>query len=100
MNHQELYKIVQTVRTNVRCPQCGKQYSFKQIKIRGIVDNIVFLELNCTTHMPLLATIAFTPRVRSKKKTEKINSNDVVEVHSFLSTFSGNFEQVFKNGKK
>ena len=102
MNHQELYKLLQTVQKNVHCPQCGKAYTFAQIKIRGIVEGIIFLELNCKNHMPLLATVALSPvsKRRSSAKKEKINSDDVIETHRVLKEFSGSFEQIFGSKKK
>ena len=64
MNHKELYNLLKTVRQNIRCPQCGKQYKFTQIKIRGIADFIVFLELSCDNHMPVLATVALSKKTK------------------------------------
>lgn len=98
MNHQELYKLIATVQKNVHCPQCGKTYTFSQIKIRGIVEGIIFLELNCKNHMPLLATVAMPANKKQSAvtKREKINSDDVLQTHKALETFSGTFEQMFK----
>lgn len=100
MTHQDLYKLLQTVQKNVRCPQCGKQYGFEQISIRGIVESVIFLELNCRTHMPLLATVTLTKDpvapIKKKKGVEKINPNDVLETYQFLKNFSGSLEQIFK----
>lgn len=99
MNHQDLYQLLQTVQKNVRCPQCGRAYDFGRMEIRGIMDSVIFLELNCKNHLPLLATVALS---RKNRKTgmvqkEKINSNDVIETYNFLKNFSGSFEQIFKN---
>lgn len=96
MNHQELYKLLITVQKNVRCPQCGKPYDFAWIQIRGIVDSIVFLELNCTSHMPLLATVTMskgTPRIRPI--ADKVTHDDVIETYKALKKFNGNFEKLF-----
>ncbi len=97
MNHQELYKLIQTVQKNVKCPQCGKPYSFKNIEIRGIVETIMFLELHCSSHMPLLATVSLSNKTLSKQQ-EKITSNDVIEIYKYLKDFSGSFSEIF--GKK
>lgn len=97
MNHQELYKLLTTVQKNVRCPQCGKQYGFIDIQIRGIVDSIVFLELNCSNHMPLLATVSLskqTPRIA--KRNKEITPDDAIETYKTLKEFNGSFEELFK----
>ncbi len=102
MNHQQLYKLLVTVQKNVRCPQCGKQYSFSMIQIRGIVDSIVFLELNCGSHMPLLATVTLgkQPSPKNKQNNIKVNSDDVIEVYKTLKDFNGSFEQLFNENKE
>lgn len=100
MNHLELYNLLKTVRKNVRCPQCGKQYDFSQIRIRGVADFIVFLELSCSNHMPLMATVAMTKKNEKKHDpNEKINSNDIIETYKFLKNFSGGFDKIFQDNK-
>ena len=96
MNHQDLFKLLRTVRQNVRCPQCGRQYSFSSIKIRGIVDSICFLELHCTDHMPLITTIVSSDSSAEHRIGPKVVVNDVIETHRFLKKFQGGFEEMFK----
>ncbi len=101
MNHAELYKLLVTVQKNVHCPQCGKSYGFSKIHIRGVVDSIVFLELSCTTHMPLLATVSLSKnQTMTNNSVEKINSDDVIEMYRFLKNFDGNFEKLFEENKE
>ena len=95
MNHQDLFKLLRTVQKNVRCPQCGKQYAFSNIKIRGIVDSLCFLELHCGEHMPLITTIMSDEQQKILKKS-KIVVNDVIETHRFLKNFQGGFREIFK----
>lgn len=96
MNHKELFKLLRTVHKNVRCPQCGSQYSFSNIKIRGIVDSICFLELHCGDHMPLITTIVATD-LEEQVNFSPVIVNDVIETHKFLKNFKGGFEEMFKN---
>lgn len=96
MNHQELFKLLKTVKKNIRCPQCGKEYDFSQIKIRGIADFIIFLELSCPNHMPVLATVALNGKLPEEKIEGKVDNNDVIETYKFLEEFSGSFEKIFK----
>ncbi len=98
MNHQDLFKLLREVKNNVRCPQCGKPYSFSDIKIRGVVDTVCFLELNCKTHLPLVATVMVKP-VKEKVSQKKIDANDIIETHQFLKNFQGGFESMFKINK-
>ena len=99
MNHQELYKLLLTVQKNVKCPQCGKGYDLSLIEIRGIVDSIVFLELSCKGHMPLLATVSLSKKPQETKR-EKVTSDDLIEIHKKLNNFNGDFEKLFKINNK
>ena len=97
MNHKELFNLLKTVKKNIRCPQCGKEYEFSQIRIRGIADFIVFLELSCKDHMPVMATIALSGKfVSDENKNVTINSDDVLETFKFLEKFPGGFDKIFK----
>lgn len=101
MNHQELYKLLVTVQKNVRCPQCGKPYTFPSIQIRGIVDAIVFLELNCPNHMPLLATVSLSKQApKIQPFASKVTSDDVIDVYKTLKNFNSSFEKLFKQAEK
>lgn len=101
MNHLELYKLLKTVQKNVHCPQCGKEYQFSDIKIKGVADFIIFLELNCKDHMPLLATIATSqkPTANSYPTTDQISPNDLIESYKFLEKFNGGFDKLFRDKK-
>ena len=97
MNHKELFNLLKTVKKNIRCPQCGKEYDFSQIRIRGIAEYIVFLELCCKDHMPVMATVALSNKSNSEEdKTVSINSDDVIETFKFLEKFPGGFDKIFK----
>ncbi|MEK9156359.1 MAG: hypothetical protein AAB360_03645 [Patescibacteria group bacterium] len=96
MTHQDLFRIIQSVQKNIRCPQCGKAYTPSRIQIRGVVDSIIFLELTCKLHMPVLATVTYSPKVSKTKQLNRINTDDVLATHNFLVDFQGTFEQVFK----
>ena len=100
MNHQDLYKLLVTVQKNVRCPQCGKAYDFSLIQIRGIVDSLVFLELNCANHMPLLATVSLSDKKKPIIRKDEVTSDDVIEAYKLLKNWGGSFEQLFNENKE
>jgi len=97
MNHIDLYNLLKTVQKNIRCPQCGKPYDFKNIKIRGIANPVAFLELRCGEHMPVLATVALNKSSKEQRKNEdSLNSDDVIETYRFLKNFKGGFDKIFE----
>ena len=100
MNHKELYNLLKTVRKNIRCPQCGKQFDFSQIKIRAIAEFVVFLELTCTDHMPVLATVALqSGKLTDDKSMELIDGNDILDTHNALESLNGSLESLFTASK-
>lgn len=99
MTHNDLFKLLSSVQKNIHCPQCGKSYQLGQIHIRGVVDSIIFLELTCGKHMPVLATVTHTPKAVKAPKGERVNANDVLATHEFLKDLPGGFEQIFKKTK-
>lgn len=103
MNQTEALNLLRTVWKNVRCPQCGKQYSFSEIKIRGVLEDVCFLELNCQNHLPLIATVFLNQKTKKENTnniSEKIVSDDVIETFKFLKDFNGGFNKYFKKGEK
>lgn len=102
MNHKELYNLLTTVRKNIRCPQCGKQFDFSQIKIRAIAEFVVFLELTCPDHMPVLATVALQSNKMpdGERSLSLIDNNDILEAHNALESLSGSVELLFISPKK
>lgn len=97
MNREELLNLLKTVRQNIRCPQCGKQYGFADIRIRSVAEFVVFLELSCSDHMPVLATVALGKDLTKKEKTkvEVVTGNDIIKTYEFLKDFTGGFQKIF-----
>lgn len=102
MNHKELYNLLKTVRKNIRCPQCGKQFDFSQIKIRAIAEFVVFMELTCPDHMPVLATVALQngKLVDEKPLLGSVDSNDILDAHNAIEALSGGLESLFTTTNK
>lgn len=102
MNREELFNLLKTVRQNIRCPQCGKQYSFADIRVRSVAEFVVFLELSCSDHMPVLATVALAKDLSKKDnaKAEAVCNNDIIKTYEFLKDFSGGFQRIFNKKNK
>ena len=109
MNFQELKIIVSQIKKTMRCPECNGRYTDETIEVIGSInqDESYFHafcpncedescihvdcrpELFCEDH----ARLGNAPRM------EHISSNEVLDMHNFLKSFGGNFEQVFKEEK-
>lgn len=98
MNHLALSKLLRTVHRNVRCPQCGKKYSFSDIKIQGIIDSVCFLEMSCGEHLPLIATVILPDDVPTfEEDFDQVMADDVIDIYHSLTSYQGNFEELFNS---
>jgi hypothetical protein len=96
MNQEELKKVLQTIYRNIRCPACGKKYDFSNIHIKGFLNNLCFLQLECPNHLPLFATIA-TPLNSAKKiPVELIDDNTVISAYESLKNYQGKLSEIIK----
>ncbi len=82
MNQKELEKIIQTVQKNIRCPHCGKRYAFENIHLKSVSGSVYFLQLECGSHIPLLASVAV-----NGLKIEKISSSGAISTNEVISAY-------------
>ena len=86
MNSNEIQKIFQTIQKKVRCPHCGRQYSFENIHILSSTGSICFLKLECGSHMPMLASVAVSgPRIENLVRSTEITTDNILDVYEKLS---------------
>ena len=112
MNTNKLRALLKALKIIMRCPNCGRQYNPDEIFFTGSMGTNYFLKLQCSNcRVPIFATIAVNgnllqdeevkhqPREFSNKKTYKITksikSDDILKMHNFLKTFSGDFKSLF-----
>ena len=95
MTSNKIQKIFQTIQKKVRCPHCGRQYSFENIHILSSTGSICFLKLECGNHMPMLASVAMSsPRIENVACSTEITANNVLDVHEKLSK-AKNIKELF-----
>ncbi len=86
MDSAEIQKIFQSIQKKVRCPHCGKKYTFENIHIQNAAGSICFLRLECENHIPMLASVAVNgPKVEIQTKEENITTDDVINAYERIS---------------
>jgi len=96
MNSSEIQKIFQTVAKRIRCPHCGRQYSFENIHVLNSTESICFLQLECGNHMPTLASVAINgPKISVEKQEKKVSTDDLLEAHRKLLQIK-DIEELFR----
>lgn len=113
MNSYQLQELIKNIQSMMRCPSCGASYSENQIHFLGQLDMAALIQLDCQScGLPVMATIVVSDKnqvqapklmsdisseeLRSVKNREPVTSDHVVDVHTYLKDFDGNFEQAFK----
>lgn len=95
LTQEELKKILHTIYKNIRCPSCGKQYEFGRIHIKGYFNNLCFLELHCSDHLPLYATIAAPSRGPVEINTKSAIDDDyIINAYDSLSSHQGSISEL------
>jgi len=122
MNSFQLKELIRNIQAMIKCPNCGKSYRKEDIHFLGQLGQAVLVQLNCfSCKMPVMATIVAQVKTsnaegfkgidfseelpkmfkglkgeRSSGKIEKpITSDELIDFHSFLEDFDGDFESLF-----
>jgi hypothetical protein len=85
MNPSEIQKIFQTVVKSVRCPHCGKRYSYENVHIVSTADSICFLQLECSGHVPMLATVSISGSLPQEVSVTPISTDDVINSYKKIN---------------
>jgi hypothetical protein len=123
MNFSELQQIIRYLRKTLPCSQCQASYDNESIEVLSTFDDQGLFNLNCQKcHHQLLVHITISDdekNLSDPKKTGKqtirahrsitekditasfpgnqISSNDVIDMHTFLNKFNGDFKKLFSN---
>ncbi|MCX6811001.1 MAG: hypothetical protein NTY30_04725 [Candidatus Berkelbacteria bacterium] len=86
MNPKELQKIFQTVQKNIRCPHCGERYDFENIHLMSFSGSVYLLQMECSNHAPLLASVAMNgARIEQITSASAISVNEVISAYQTIS---------------
>ena len=105
--------IVKKLMTTVKCTNCGQNYEMRDVKILGNHQDLYFLQVSCSScHSRYLITAVINDRknpeiVSDLTDTESIKfkdsqvpgADDVLDMHSYLKEFDGDFSGLFSYKK-
>jgi ribosomal protein S27E len=103
MNFAELKEIIKYIKKAVSCSNCGKKLADEDITVLFTYGTEALLHVNCgTCKNQLIVHITVLEQTSEKSsisittaQTKSISQNDVLEIHTFLNQFNGDFEQLF-----
>ena len=103
-------RFVKRLLASMKCGTCNKHYEPGHINVLGHQDNVWFLSVYCATcqsqglvaavirhgKAPEVITDLSTTELAKFGKYSKITADDILEMHSFLKDFDGDFGCIFQ----
>jgi hypothetical protein len=103
MNYAELKVIIKHIRKTIACSNCQSKLEDDDISVLFTYGSEALLNVNCHKCSNQLAVhISIVEQTHEKSsinittaQAKKINHNDILEIHTFLNQFDGDFKQLF-----
>jgi len=106
VDEKKFLNLIKNLQNIMRCPSCGAVYAFEQINFVGQQDGYFLLSMNCTKcSLPVWVNFFVgTPNEKipasdltyldfELSQKEPITENEVIEFHSFVKVFDGDFKK-------
>ena len=102
-------RIVKKLMTSVKCTSCGKYYQMRDVQILGNHQDLYFLQVSCSScHSRFLITAVIndskdpdtisdltSAELTKFKHSGAPNADDMLDMHSYLKEFDGDFCGLF-----
>ena len=112
MLFKELKQLLQQLKDEITCPRCNEHYDESEITIVGSLNDETYLHLTCSEcgsqaivnavinrHNKARKHKGLKVRNLDKPLFEEVTANDVIEMHTFLENFEGDFKNLFSKTK-
>jgi len=101
--------LIKRFMTSIKCSVCGQRYEVDNVKVLGHQEDLWFLSVFCSAcqtqclvaavvkegRMPKVTTDLTEAELDRFKKLDKLTADEVLDMHSFLKGFDGDFFQLF-----
>ena len=102
-------KLIKRFMTSIKCSVCGQRYEVDNVKVLGHQEDLWFLNVSCSacqtqclmtavikeSKIPKVITDLTEAELDKFKKMDKLTADEVLDMHSFLKGFDGDFSQLF-----
>ncbi len=104
MNYPELKEIIKQLKKSVNCNVCQKKFMDEDIQVISTYQNEGLFHFNChncknqvMVHVSIVGTNEErTANLNIKtRNAEKVDPNEVLDMHNFLNKFNGDFKELF-----
>jgi hypothetical protein len=96
-----ILKLIQKIQKQARCPICNRKFSFSEIKVKYILDDLAVFHLNCAKgHQPIqtvhIAVVDKNVNAENKKQNNYISIKDKKIIDKQIKEFDGDFIKLWK----
>ncbi len=102
-------KLIKRFMTSIKCSVCGQRYEVDNVKVLGHQEDLWFLSVFCSAcqtqclvaavikedKAPKVITDLTEAELDKFRKMDKLTTDEVLDMHSFLKGFDGDFSQLF-----
>jgi hypothetical protein len=102
-------RTVKKLMTSLKCTSCGHNYQMDDVKVLGNHQDLYFLQVTCSScHSQFLITATINTSDNTQiisdltdaefvkfQDSRSPSANDVLDMHSFLKEFDGDFSGIF-----
>jgi len=102
-------KLIKRFMTSIKCSVCGERYEVDNVKVLGHQEDLWFLSVFCSAcqtqclvaavvkegKAPKITTDLTEIELDKFKKMDKLTADEMLDMHSFLKNFDGNFSRLF-----
>ncbi len=102
-------KLIKRFMTSIKCSVCGQRYEVDNVKVLGHQEDLWFLSVFCSAcqtqclvaaavkegRIPKVITDLTEAELERFKKMDNLTADELLDMHSFLEDFDGDFLQLF-----
>jgi len=102
-------KLIKRFMTSIKCSVCRQRYEVDNVKVLGHQEDLWFLSVFCSAcqtqclvaavikegKAPKVITDLTEAELDKFKKMDELTADEVLDMHSFLKSFDGDFSQLF-----
>jgi len=102
-------KLIKRFMTSIKCSVCGQRYEVDNVRVLGHQEGLWFLSVFCSAcqtqclvaavikegKAPKVITDLTEAELDKFKKMDKPTADEMLDMHSFLKDFDGDFSRLF-----
>ncbi len=102
-------KLIKRFMTSIKCSACGQRYEVNNVKVLDHQEDLWFLSVSCSACQTQCLVAAVIKKSKAPEvitdlteaewdkfeKMDELTADEVLDMHSFLKGFDGDFSQLF-----